>query len=815
MHPKFEVLLSQSSQCRTLRGMVDHCKLRTELLAVSLAFCALASPATVAGDDRASESPGPDGTAFFEKKIRPLLVEHCYECHSEDAREQQGGLLLDRPAAWLKGGQSGKAVVPGEPDSSLLMQAVRYRNEDLQMPPEEPLDADSVRLLEEWIRRGAPGPRESIGETSFSRLGDQDYLFGVARDHWAFQPVEQPPVPESSFAEWEVNEIDRFVAARLAENHLHPSDEADARSLLRRLSYAVTGLPPSMEDVRAFVELAPDDRRTAYAAIVDDLLDSPAFGEHVGRMWLDVARYADTDSFYRPDTRTPHYFPFAFTYRDYVIDSMNADKPFDQFVCEQLAADLMGIAPDAPEIAALGFMTVGPHANRNPTEAIDDWIDATTRGLMGMTVACARCHDHKFEPIPTADYYSLAGVFASVVRVHPLDEDKQPQLAHYMPDAKSIADYKAKRAEIEKKINGAGNSKAKNNNRSIAKKIRETELAQLLSFHDGAPVHAMIVKERPKPFEPFILNRGDPTNRGPRVPRRFLKILDPAQTAFPQTNSGRLELAKQIVSPDNPLTARVFVNRVWGLLNGAPLVQTTSDFGLQSEPPTHPLLLDWLAADFMENGWSIKHLVRSIVTSATFRQSTDDRVAAATLDPENRLLWRARRRHLSIEEIRDSMLVASHQLDPRMHGRPADLWEKDDYTHRRSIYGYINRFNLDPTLRVFSFPTPMQTQPMRDESIVAPQALFTMNAPFVVDQADAMTRHDRFLEADKGAQRATILFELAFQREPSKDELSRIIEFVDAHTAGVTSRPDSASAVSAWSLAAQALLMSNEFQYVD
>ena len=773
---------------------------------MSLMVTLVAAP--VAASDPATDA---GGTAFFEKKIRPLLVEHCYECHSEEAREQQGGLLLDRPAAWLKGGQSGKAVVPGEPDASLLIHAVRYRNADLQMPPEERLDDELIRLLEEWIRRGAPGPQKAMGETTFSRLGDQEYLFGVARYHWAFQPVEKPPVPASSFAHWTVNEIDHFITARLADQGLQPSSEADARSLLRRLSYAVTGLPPSMEYVQSFVDHTRADRGAAYSAIVDKLIDSPAFGEHLGRMWLDVARYADTDSFYRPDTRTPHYFPFAFSYRDYVIRSLNEDKPFDQFVCEQLAADLMGVAEDSPDIAALGFMTVGPHANRSPTEAIDDWIDVTTRGLMGMTVACARCHDHKFEPVPTADYYSLAGVFASVVRVHPLDENKQPQLAHYLSDRKTIADYKSQRAAIEKKIADAGSSKAKNNNRSNAKKIRETELAQLLSFHDGAPVHAMVVTERPKPFEPFVLLRGDPANRGPRVPRRFLKILDLEQSAFSTKNSGRLELAKKIVSPDNPLTARVFVNRVWGFLTGAPLVQTTSDFGLQGEAPSHPLLLDWLAADFVENDWSVKHLVRNIVMSATFRQSSNHHGDAAAVDPENRLLWRANLRHLSIEAIRDSMLAVSGQLDPRMFGRPAELWAKD-YTHRRSIYGYINRFNLDPTLRVFDFPTPMQTQPIRTESIVAPQALFAMNAPFVADQAFGITLSSRFADCESDRERASVLFETAFQRCGSDDEIHRLMKFIKR--VGAAENTGSGK-TSPWSLAAQALLMSNEFQYVD
>ncbi len=351
--------------------------------------------------------------------------------------------------------------------------------------------------------------------------------------------------------------------------------------------------------------------------LVEQLLDDPAYGQHIARMWLDVARYADTDSAYRPDTRTPHYFPFAFTYRDYVVDAFNDDKPFDQFILEQFAADLIGFKSGDPEIAALGFFGVGPHANRAQAEALDDWIDVTTRGLMGLTVACARCHDHKYEPIPTADYYSLRGVFASVKRLSALDEKRQPLVGGYEPSAADLADYQAQRAAIEQKIAGAGNKKANNNNRSIAEKIRETELAELLAFHPGGPAHALAVTENAKPATAFIFVRGDANSRGEQVPRRFVKILDPEQPEFPADSSGRLDLAKKITDSSNPLTARVFVNRVWGHLIGSHLVDTPSDFGLQGSQPTHPELLDWLAADFVDHGWSVKHLVRPIVLSET------------------------------------------------------------------------------------------------------------------------------------------------------------------------------------------------------
>jgi hypothetical protein len=769
-----------------------------------LAAMAFSPGAVNAADD-------PQSIAFFEKKIRPILIRHCYECHSEDSKEQQGGLLLDRRSGWLKGGDTEKAVVPGDPEASLLIRAVRYEDEDLQMPPESKLSIGQIRLLEQWVRRGASGPADDLGDTAFSRLGDQKYLFGQAADHWAFQPVNAVDPPEVGDSSWNSHAIDRFVFSNQTDQQLTPSPMAGARALIRRLSYDLTGLPPTPERVEKFASLPNAGRGEAVRALVDDLIASRAFGEHFGRMWLDVARYADTDSFYRPDTKTPHYFPFAFTYRDYVIEAFNSDKRFDQFVREQLAADLLGLEKNAPELAALGFLTVGPHANRNQTEAIDDWIDTTTRGLLGLTVACARCHDHKFEPIPTADYYSLHGVFASVNRINPLAEEQLPVLAGYVADEDTRADYAEKRAEIDKKIKAAGKKVAGGNRRSVAQKIRETELAELLLFHPGAPAHTMVVRERPKAVEPVVFLRGDPANRGESVPRRFLRILDPGQLEFSASSSGRLDLANRIVDPDNPLTARVFVNRVWGFIMGGHLVETPSDFGLQGSGPSHPLLLDWLAADFVRHDWSLKHLVRTIVLSRTYQQSSDHREDMATLDSQNRYYWRANRKRLSIEELRDSSLAVSGQLDRTSRGRPERLWGKD-YTRRRAIYGYINRFNLDPTLRIFDFPTPMQTQPERDESIVAPQALFTMNSPFVIDQANAITQSGPFAGDASDSERVAAIYQAVFQRKPHEVELNRIIRFVEL----LQKRSAAGARISSpWPLVAQSLLMSNEFQYID
>jgi len=736
------------------------------------------------------------GVQFFERHIRPILISKCYDCHSEQEEATKGGLLLDRESGWLEGGDSGKAVVPGNLQASLLISAIHREDEDIAMPPkkDDALSEREVKLLEQWVRRGAPGPAEDMGDTEFSRLGDQEYIFGEAAEHWAFQPVDAVEPAEVEHPAWNPSAIDRFVFAKLAGNGLSPSPRASPRDLTRRLAYDLTGLPPA-----SAADYEKDTRD-----YIDELLDSTRFGEHFARMWLDVARYGDTADTYRPDTKTPHYYPYAFTYRDYVIDAFNADKPYDQFIREQLAADLMGVDKRAPELAALGFIGVSPKRNMSP-DFVDDVIDATTRGFLGMTVACSRCHDHKFEPIPTADYYSLYGVFGSLERATPSNTGSFPVIDGYEPSGEQVADYEKKLAAVQKKIKDAADKKNRGNNRSLATTIKETELAELLLFHDGAPARALTVKERERPIRSFIFIRGESAQRGDEVPRRFLKILDPEQPDFAAENSGRLELADKIADPENPLTARVFVNRVWGALTGSYIVDTPSDFGLQGSAPSHPGLLDWLAADFVEHGWSLKHLVRRIVSSRTYQQRSAVSAGVGDVDPGNRLYHRGKLKRLEIEEIRDSILAVSGQLDPRMHGRSGILLE-GDYTTRRSIYGYINRFNLDPTLRAFDFPSPNQSQESRNESIVAPQALFTMNSPFVIDQSKALIDRLEFSDSMDREQRVDAIYQAVLHRPAEEAEQVRISRFVDI---------EKGRKVNPWPLVAQALFMSNEFLYVD
>ncbi len=766
---------------RALRSMF-------RILISGLALALLSSPIVSAKSDAEAK-----GTAFFESKIRPVLVEHCYQCHSEAEGERKGGLLLDRQSGWLNGGDTGQSVVPGDVEGSPLIEAVRYADKDFQMPPKYQLDAEVVQLLERWVRMGAPGPAQDLGDTQFSKLGDQPAIFEQAKTHWAFQPVRAVEPPAADDPAWNEHPIDRFVFAKLKEHQLTPSEPAAPRVLRRRLAYDLTGLPPTASDTAEI------------SAQIEALLASPHFGEHFARLWLDVARYADTANVNVPTVKTPSYYPYAFTYRDYVIGAFNEDKPYDRFIEEQLAADLMDLDPRAPERAALGFIAVTPFLT-NPNDFSDDAIDTTMRGFLGLTVACARCHDHKFEPIPTADYYSLHGVFTSIEKPEPHEIAEFPLIDGYESSAAERADFTARERAIAEKVDAARKSKRLVGARQkLSEVIEKNELAELLTFHDGAPARAIVVKEKARPVTSKIFLRGEPDTRGDAVPRRFLKLLDAEQTPFPAENSGRLALAGKIASQDNPLTARVFVNRVWGALLGSYLVDTPSDFGLQGTPPTHPGLLDWLAADFMAHGWSMKHLVRTIVTSRTYQQSSRVREDMAAADPTNTWLSRANAKRLSIEQLRDSVLAVSGQLDRRLKGHPKPLWGPD-YTRRRSIYGLINRLNVDATLRAFDFPSPTATADRRAESSVPQQSLFALNSPFMIEQAAALVANLQLSDTAPAAERTDAIFQRIHQREATEAEHKRLGRFLGLMESRKTDP---------WPLLSQSLLISNEFLYVD
>jgi mono/diheme cytochrome c family protein len=567
----------------------------------------------LADDAKLSVKAEPQAIEFFEGKVRPLLVDKCISCHGSE--KQRGGLRLDSRTALLKGGDSGPIVTAGDPDKSPMIHAVRYDGET-KMPPKNKLPAEAVATLTTWVKMGLPYP-DSAGNKPVK--ADAKAIAEVRKSHWSFQPVTKPEVPKVKNAGWVQSPVDAFILARLEGKGLTPAKATDRRTLLRRVTFDLIGLPPTPEEVAAFeADTTPD----AFAKVVDRLLASPHYGERWGRHWLDVARYADTKGYVFEEERR---YPFAYTYRDYVIRAFNDDLPYDQFIVQQLAADRLPLGEDKRPLAAMGYLTLGRRFLNNTHDIIDDRIDVVTRGLLGLTVTCARCHDHKFDPIPTKDYYSLYGVFANSEEPKDLPQvgmpERTPAFEAYEKELKKLekdlADYQDKHKEELK----ANNQKIKRERQALKNKIDH-----LKATNPAAPPRAMSLQDLAKLHEPQVFLRGNPNNRGEQVPRQFLLVLAGDQRQPFHDGSGRLELARAIAHKDNPLTARVLVNRVWLHHFGAGLVRTPSDFGLRGEQPTHPELLDYLAARFMEEGWSIKKLHQLIVLSNTL--STKQRCAA-------------------------------------------------------------------------------------------------------------------------------------------------------------------------------------------
>jgi len=612
---------------------------------------------------------------FFEKNIRPLLVEHCYGCHSAQATEVKGGLRLDSRAGLLQGGNSGPAIVPGNVDNSLLIQAVRYGEDSVQMPPKGKLPEEKIQLLERWVAMGAPDPRggdAASNDPSAARPAD------VARTHWAFRPPTRPRIPAVRDATWPRGNLDVYLLARLEEIGLAPAPEADRSVLIRRLYIDLTGLPPRYEEIAEFLA---DTSADAYERLVDRLLASPRFGERWGRHWLDVARYADTKGYVFQEDRS---YPEAYTYRDWVIQTLNQDLPYDQFLRYQIAADQLPPLENltVPTEAAMGFFTLGRRFLNNKHDIIDDRIDVLTRGMLGLTVTCARCHDHKYDPISMRDYYALYGVFDSSV---------EPKNG---PSPLRLADSD-------------------------------------------------------QPHNARILLRGQPGNPGPEVPRRFLAVLCRGEPEPFRHGSGRRELADATASAENPLTARVIVNRLWLHLFGEGLVATPSDFGVRCEPPAQPEVLDYLATRLIEHGWSLKAIIREIVTSSAYRQSSLVSADVLNKDPQNRYFGRQNRRRLDFEAMRDALLWATDQLDLTMGGPSVDITQ-EPYPRRRSVYAYIDRQNLPGVFRVFDFAGPDTHSPRRPETTTPQQALYLMNHPFVIQLCEQFLK--RSIEApDVGA----------------------------------------------------------------
>ncbi len=748
--------------------------------------------AGLAGQPGLAGRPAPSLPAeqaeFFEKRIRPVLAEHCFECHGP--KKQQSGLRLDSLAALLRGTDEGAIVVKGEPEKSPLIRALRYQGEP-RMPPKGKLPDAIISDLTAWVKMGLPWPDATPNVAQAKHAGDW-------KSHWAFQPVRHPQLPKVKSAAWGRTPIDRFILAALEERHIRPNPPADRRTLLRRASYDLIGLPPSADEIAAFeADKSPD----AFAKVVDRLLASPRYGERWGRHWLDVARYADTKGYVFGEERR---YPYAYTYRDYVIRAFNEDLPYDQFILEQLAADRLAVsAPhrDPRAQAAMGYLTLGRRFLNNVHDIIDDRIDVVGRGLMGMTVGCARCHDHKYDPIPTADYYSLYGVFASSVEPKDLplvaQPERTPAYLAFDKELKSLQAAVAKYREEHAAELAAGNRKFRDGLRALQKKVDAFQATSPV-----APPRAMVLNDAPAPLEPVVFVRGNPKNPGASVPRQFLGVLTNGERKPFQDGSGRLELARAIASRDNPLTARVLVNRLWLFHFGAGLVTTPSDFGLRSEPPSHPELLDYLAARFMDEGWSIKKMHRLIMLSSVYQQSSADQEAGRRLDPENRLWWRYPRRRLDFEALRDSLLFVAGKLDGKMGGPAVDITAAP-FSGRRTVYAFIERQNLPGMFRTFDFASPDTTSPLRHETTVPQQALFLLNNPFVLEQAQNVLRRPEMTNTRETGARIIELYSVILARLPQEDELRLAEQFL------IGANEDS------WRQYAQVLLLANEFAFLD
>jgi hypothetical protein len=728
-------------------------------------ICGLLVGLLMAGSaQQAAKTPPstPEALAFFEKNIRPVLVEKCLSCHGE--KSQSASLRLDSRAGFLKGSDKGAIVDPAQPESGHLLEALRYTG-PVKMPPTGKLSAEVVANFAAWIKMGAPWTPSATpqAKSMAERVAD-------ARSRlWSLQPVRKPVLPKVKNTTWSRSPLDRIVLAKLEAKGLQPAPPASRLALLRRATVDLIGLAPTPQESDAFLS---DKSPNAFEKVVDRLLASPLYGERWGRHWLDVARYSDTLGYLVGNVGDPgRMYPYAYTYRDYVVRALNGDKPYDQFIREQLAADLIPLK-DPRDQAALGFLTVGNRYLGNGQEIIDDRIDVVTRGLQAMTVGCARCHDHKFDPIPAADYYSLYGVFNSIHEPEVLPQIGEPA------DHKAYETFLAKFTPLEQKQ--AQLLKDKKNDE--ANKVREQ--MTLLVLHDpGAPPRAMIVQDNTTPDEPHILLRGNPGTPGPAVKRQYLQAVL-GDTRLPFTKgSGRLELADLIAAPTNPLTARVFVNRVWMHHFGKPLVNTPSDFGTRGEPPVQPQLLDYLAASFMENGWSIKRLHRQIMLSSVYQQSCDPVPLTAKRDPENRLLGRMNRQRLDFEPLRDTLLELSGNLDTTVGGRPVQALLGPN--RRRTLYAFVDRQDLPGLLRTFDFADPGAHAPQRNVTTVPQQSLFLMNSPFVLQQVRSLLARPEIASKSAPSDRIRALFRQIYGRAPAPQELARSLSFVS----GWQSRP--------------------------
>jgi hypothetical protein len=863
-----------------------------------------------------ADQPTPEQLDFFEKKIRPVLSEHCYKCHSEKSEKIRGGLVLDTREGIRRGGDNGPAVVPGELKESLLIEAIHHTNKDFAMPPEKegPKLADAViKDFEAWVKMGAPDPRDGPAKVVAK------YDDAAARKWWSFQPIAKPGVPTPKNAAWPKSDIDRFLLAALEAKGLQPVADADRATLLRRVYFDLIGLPPSPKEIDAFLkDQAPD----AFEKVVDRLLASPQFGERWGRHWLDVARYAESTG---KDVNVA--FPHAWRYRDYVIGAFNADKPFDQFIKEQIAGDLLTAKDDrdqADKLIATGFLALGPKGlnEQNPRQfamdVADEQIDTVSQAVLGLTVACARCHDHKFDPVSQREYYALAGIFLStesrygtafgIQNRHASELHELPKGAGLSVIAKPLSEeararmheqLEDLREDLPPALGGTmrpGRDPRPGGATDAADQLRRLRAVgeagairlELASYEqDGTPkALAMGVRDRtsagygtffgdrsredlrarfarrpgaggfPGAMTPFptvtdspLFARGEVDKPGEKVPRGFPAVLTlSTPPPISRHTSGRLELAEWLVTPTNPLTARVMVNRVWHWLFGQGLVESVDNFGTTGQKPSNPALLDYLASEFVGDGWSVKRLIKDIVMSRAYQLSSTHDARAFAADPENTLVWRMNQRRLDAECVRDAMLAASGQLDltpqvgtviaragdgpiggPRIRGVGEEA-----ILHAggvmRSVYLPVARDVVPDALAVFDFAETSLVTGARETTNVPSQALYLLNSTFVSMQAQALA--DRILKSHPGGpnggvsasfdQRLAEAYRLVFARGPDAAERKAAAAFFakfpsnwkkgDNAPMGMRDADD---VKAAWTSFSRALFASAEFRYLN
>lgn len=779
----------------------------------------------LAGEMHGQQKPVSDskGIEFFEKEVRPLLTERCLTCHSRGSDPLGGNLLLDSRDGWKRGGDLGPAIRPGDPENSLLLKAVTRESDELEMPPDGKMAEHEIEVLREWIRRGAPDPRD--GQNG---LLQKSIDIEAGRKFWSLQPHWNRSIPVPSSPYETGNELDRFIQAKQIELGLKPAERGSASDLIRRVYFVLTGLPPTADETRAFLaDRAPD----ALARVIDRLLASPRYGEKWGRHWLKVARYADSNGL---DENIAH--GNAWRYRDYVIRSLNSDKPFDRFIQEQIAGDLLPVPPNpVPEeqfdpLIATGFLSLGPKVlaevdeQKMELDIIDEQVDTVGRAFLAQTFGCARCHDHKFDPVRTEDYYALAGIFKStrtmehfrkIARWYERPLATPEQILRTRNWESQLKRVQEKLAAGKVSLQSTKETKERN---ALSEEIKvlENQAAQLKTKIASWPT-AMAVTESESPVDLPVYIRGSHLSPGKRVKRGLPAVLDPAGIRI-ESGSGRRELADWLTDRKNPLVARVLVNRIWQWHFGRGLVETADNFGRLGSRPSHPELLDWLANRFVEDGWSIKNLQRLILLSRTWQQSSRNN-PGSNQDRENIWLSRAPVLRLEAEQIRDAMLATAGELDLSMGGSLLHVGNREflfnhtsrDTTRydssRRAVYLPVIRNHLYDMFELFDYSDASVSNSLRTTTTVAPQALFLMNSELVDRAATGFARRllDRELDS---VDRHRLAYEMAFARRPLGRETDRDLDLIRQLVQAGQSE------LKAWKILCQSILVSNEFFYL-